>query len=218
MTHELATVAFRARRVGSAHQERRCWAVRTLRLLPALLVLSAPTPSQAAPGDITTVAGGVGQGPALSIAQEPAGVAVSGFFVYVADASNSVVRRIDTRTGIEIVIAGNGTAGFSGDGGPAISAQLSPSYGVAVDAAGNLFIADARNNRIRMVEASTPSCAGDCSNDGQVTIDELITLVNIALGNAQPSACPHGVPSGAEVNVALIIQAVNNALTDCGGG
>ena len=61
-----------------------------------------------------------------------------------------------------------------------------------------------------------PLCdVGDCNSDGQVTIDELITLVNIALGNAQPSACPHGVPSGAEVNVALIIQAVNNALTGC---
>jgi cysteine-rich repeat protein len=64
----------------------------------------------------------------------------------------------------------------------------------------------------------TVSCAGDCSGDAAVTIEELITLVNIALGNAQPSACLHGVPSGAEVNVALIIQAVNVALNGCGGG
>ena len=61
------------------------------------------------------------------------------------------------------------------------------------------------------------ACVGDCDGGGSVTIDELITLVNIALGNAQPSACQHGVPSGAEVNVALIIQAVNNALNGCGG-
>ena len=61
------------------------------------------------------------------------------------------------------------------------------------------------------------SCAGDCGNDGHVTVDEVLTLVNIALGNAQPSACPHGVPSGAEVNVALILQAVNAALDGCGG-
>jgi hypothetical protein len=61
-----------------------------------------------------------------------------------------------------------------------------------------------------------PSCdVGDCNDDGQVAIDELITLVNIALGNAQPSTCPYGVPSGAEVNVALIIQAVNAALNGC---
>ena len=50
-----------------------------------------------------------------------------------------------------------------------------------------------------------------------MAINELITLVNIALGTAQPSACPHGVPSGADVDVALIIQAVNNALNGCSG-
>lgn len=61
-------------------------------------------------------------------------------------------------------------------------------------------------------------CTGDCSGTGQVTIDELLTLVNMALGNAQPAACPNGVPSGAEVDIALLIQAVNNALGGCGGG
>ena len=63
-----------------------------------------------------------------------------------------------------------------------------------------------------------PSCnVGDCNNDGQVTIDELLTLANMALGNAQPSVCPHGAPGGTEVGIALILQAVNNALTGCGG-
>lgn len=70
-------------------------------------------------------------------------------------------------------------------------------------------------------ETPTPTlprnvCVGDCDGNGQVTVDELLTLVNIALGNAPPSACPHGVPSGASVDVALIIQAVNNALNGCG--
>jgi hypothetical protein len=55
-------------------------------------------------------------------------------------------------------------------------------------------------------------CVGDCDGSGDVSINELISLVTIALGNAQSSACPHGVPSGAEVDIALIIQAVNNAL------
>jgi hypothetical protein len=59
------------------------------------------------------------------------------------------------------------------------------------------------------------ACVGDCDGGGSVTIDELITLVNIALGNTQPSACPHGISSGAEVDVALILQAVNVALTGC---
>ena len=51
-----------------------------------------------------------------------------------------------------------------------------------------------------------------------MTVDEIITLVNIALGNAQPSACAHGVPSGADVDVTMIIQAVNNALNGCAAG
>ena len=57
--------------------------------------------------------------------------------------------------------------------------------------------------------AAYPRCHllnGDCNNDGQVTVDELLTLANIALGHAQTSACPHGVPSG-EVGIALIVQA-----------
>ena len=60
------------------------------------------------------------------------------------------------------------------------------------------------------------SCVGDCDGNGDVTVNELITLVNIALGYAPPSACPNGVPSGRQVNIALIVQAVNNALYGCG--
>ena len=61
-------------------------------------------------------------------------------------------------------------------------------------------------------------CVGDCGGVGTVAINNIITLVNIALGTADPSACPHGVPIGAEVNVAVIIQAVNSALNGCGSG
>ena len=59
-------------------------------------------------------------------------------------------------------------------------------------------------------------CIGACSGDGQVTIDGLLTLVNIALDRAQLSACPHGIPSGALVNIVVILQAVSNALHGCG--
>jgi len=61
-------------------------------------------------------------------------------------------------------------------------------------------------------------CVGDCDGGESVTVNEIITLVNIALGSTQPSACPDGIPAGAEVNVALILQAVNHALNGCGGG
>ena len=48
------------------------------------------------------------------------------------------------------------------------------------------------------------------------TADEILTLVHVALGNADATACPNGIPSGAQVDVALILTAVNNALSGCG--
>jgi hypothetical protein len=56
---------------------------------------------------------------------------------------------VDAVTGIITTVAGNGSAGFGGDGGPASSASLSGPFGIAADAAGNLYIADTGNNRIR---------------------------------------------------------------------
>ena len=60
-------------------------------------------------------------------------------------------------------------------------------------------------------------CVGDCDNSGSVTISAIITLMNIALGTADPSRCPDGIPDGVQIDVALIIRAVNNALNSCHG-
>jgi len=70
--------------------------------------------------------------------------------LYIADRENHVVRRVD-RKGIITTIAGNGTAGFSGDGGPAVKASLNFPSGLALDSKGNLYISDRSNNRIRVV-------------------------------------------------------------------
>ncbi|HQR33553.1 MAG TPA: BACON domain-containing carbohydrate-binding protein [Blastocatellia bacterium] len=74
--------------------------------------------------------------------------------LFFADLNNNRVRRV-TPNGIITTIAGTGTAGFSGDNGPATSAQLNGPLGVALDRNGNLLIADAGNNRIRRINAST---------------------------------------------------------------
>jgi hypothetical protein len=58
-------------------------------------------------------------------------------------------------------------------------------------------------------------CAGDCDGSGDVTVDEIIILVNIALGSADVSACPHGIPSGSGADITLIIKAVGYALNRC---
>jgi hypothetical protein len=70
--------------------------------------------------------------------------------VYIADHGNARIRKVSP-DGIITTVAGNGTDGFSGDGGTAISAQLSGPYRVRPDSLGNLYIADAGNNRIRRV-------------------------------------------------------------------
>ena|GEM_PF-293943 len=96
-------------------------------------------------------------GPAVSAQMAaPRGVAVDGNGnVYVADSVNHRIRKIAASTGVITTFAGTGTQGFSGDSGPATSAQLYEPSGVAVDAAGNVYIADTANNRIRMVSATT---------------------------------------------------------------
>lgn len=73
--------------------------------------------------------------------------------LYIADADNHRIRKV-TPQGIITTVAGNGTAGFSGDGGPATSAQLNSPKGLAVDKLGNLYIADSANGRVRKVTSS----------------------------------------------------------------
>jgi trimeric autotransporter adhesin len=109
-------------------------------------------------GIITTVAGNLtgraagDGGPALQAQLiEPAGVAVDAAGnLFIAEAAGNRVREVNT-AGVISTIAGNGTYGFSGDGGPALSAQLALPTGIAVDGAGDVFIADSMNNRIRIV-------------------------------------------------------------------
>jgi trimeric autotransporter adhesin len=138
-------------------------------------------------GVITTVAGtgsagysGDG-GPAISAElYHPTGIAMDACGnLYIADDLNSVIRQVSV-AGAITTVAGNGTAGFSGDGGPAASAQLFRPNGVAADAAGNLYIADTNNNRIRKVSAEgiiTTIAGGSVfgySGDGDPAYDALL--------------------------------------------
>ena len=104
---------------------------------------------------ISTVAGGAPPTtpvPALNTSiGQPRKVATSGSNVYFS--SGNSVFKIDG-SGTLTLIAGNSRAGFSGDGGPAVNAQLNAPQGLALDAAGNLYIADSQNNRVRMVDTN----------------------------------------------------------------
>ena len=74
---------------------------------------------------------------------------------YIADTYNHRIRKVDGKTGIITTVAGIGSKGFSGDGGPATSARLRYPFNVYLDAAGNIYIVDTYNYRIRKVDAAT---------------------------------------------------------------
>ena len=110
--------------------------------------------------------------------------------LYIADQANNVIRRVDTN-GVITTVAGNGTNGYSGDGGPATAAMLFQPTGVAVDNAGNLYIADTENYRIRMVTAKgtiSTICgngdAGFTGDGGPASAATVWQPTGVALDNA----------------------------------
>ncbi len=110
-------------------------------------------------GVITTIAGtglsgysGDGGSSVLSQLSQPTGVAVdTSGNLYVADTGNNRVRKIDS-AGVITTVAGTGASGYSGDGGSAVHAQLNMPSGLAVDAVGNLYVADNRNHSVRRID------------------------------------------------------------------
>ncbi|MGA3373427.1 MAG: Ig-like domain repeat protein [Terracidiphilus sp.] len=125
-------------------------------------VVAAPVPPDTV-GIISTYAG-TGQagysgdaGAAVKATLDsPGGVALDGAGnLYIADSNNNVIRKVAAATGIITTVAGNGTAGYSGDNVAATSTELNTPKGITVDSGGNLFIADTSNQRIRRVDAIT---------------------------------------------------------------
>jgi trimeric autotransporter adhesin len=152
-------------------------------------------------GIISTVAGSGNRGysgdggPATSAQlKEPNGVAIdSTGNLYIADYGNNRIRQV-TPAGIISTVAGTGTSGsYSGDGGPATSAQLNAPIGVALDSVGNLFIADSFNNRIRKVTPAgnistvagngSPGYSGDGGPGVDAQINDPLALTVDSTGN-----------------------------------
>ena len=148
-------------------------------------------------GEITTVAGngtpgfsGEGVQATLASLDGPSGVAVDNAGnLFIADQANHRIRRVDAASGVITTVAGNGTAGFSGDGGQATLATLAGPFNVALDSAGNLFIADQANHRIRRVDAASGvittvagnGTAGFSGDGGQATSARLEAPSGVAL-------------------------------------
>ena len=147
-------------------------------------------------GTISTIAGngalsfsGDG-GPATSAALNvPLGIALDAAGnLYIADGGNSRIRKVSA-SGIITTVAGKSTFSFSGDGGPATSAGLNAPTWVAVDSAGNLYITDAGNERVRMVNTTGiittiagNGVLGTSGDGGPATSARLNVPFGIALG------------------------------------
>ena len=143
----------------------------------------------------TGAAGFSGDGGPATSAQlwNPAGLTVNNAGnIFIVEATNQRIRKIDATTGIISTIAGTGTAGYSGDGGPATSAQLNNPQGLTVDSAGNFFIADYSNHRIRKIDVTTgiiSTVAGNGSggytgDGGPATSAQLYYPLGVAVDSA----------------------------------
>jgi hypothetical protein len=150
-------------------------------------------------------------GPAASAElNQPAGVATDAQGdIYISDTGNNVIRKIDARTGTITTVAGNyamdkandGLGGYSGDGGPATSAQLNGPQGIAVDSAGDLFIADTFNSVIRGVSPDgVITTVGEVGTPDSVATDPAATGVHFftagAAGISSSGALVPPVPFG----------------------
>ena len=154
-------------------------------------------------GIITTIAGngtaGFGDGPALNAElNSPSGIAFdSSGNLYIADTNNHRIRKLSN--GTITTVAGNGNAGFAGDGGAATSAELHSPYGVALDSSGNLYIADYSNHRVREVlnVVSSPTTA---------------TITTVAGNGTSGYTGDHGAATAAELGApsGVLVDSSNN--------
>lgn len=154
-------------------------------------------------------------GPATAASlNQPEGIFVDGAGnVFIADTNNSVIREVVAGTGVIQTVAGNGTSGYSGDGGPATSAELNDPFGVFVDSNGNIFIADTDNSVIREVNASNGNIqtvagnfaagAGYSGNGGAATSAQL--------------NMPEGVFVDGAGNI-FIADTINSVIREASGG
>src|SRR5438876_901164 len=174
--------------------------VLTAGLAMAALVLAVPALSQT----INTIAGGgVGDGGAATGASlnQPRGVALDASGnLYIADHFNHRIRKVAAATGIITTVAGNGVFGFAGDGGAATGARLNYPSGVALDASGNLYIADQNNNRIRKVDAATGIITTVAGNDSPTFFGDGGAATNASLYD------PTGVALDASGNLYIADQ------------
>ena|GEM_PF-2633145 len=146
-------------RLGLPRRRRALATLVVVVLVASLAALDGPV-SAAPAGTLSTFAGGLGEGPATEVFMNPYGLAArdgrlvsveNGFYVPYSGPWPGLVRAVDLTAGTTSVLAGIQLGGYGGDGGPATSAQLARPMDAAIDAAGNVYITDTDNARVRKV-------------------------------------------------------------------
>ena len=177
-------------------------------------------------GFISTIAGngtlgfsGDGGSATSATLKGPIGVAVDGSGnVYISDLYNQRIRKVNASGSIS-TLAGNGTSGFSGDGGPSTAAELNDPYGISVDNNGNVYVGDYSNNRIRKIKAPIFSITGA----SDVCIGFTTTLSDSTIGGTWSSSNTAfatigsitGIVMGVSVGISVITYNVSgNFVTD----
>lgn len=143
--------------------------------------------------------------------------------VYVADSANKKIRKITVSTGIITTVAGNGTAGFLGDGGLATAARLNAPSDVAVAANGDMYIADTGNSRIRKVTAVTgiittfagTGTVGNIGDGGLATAARLSTPTNVLINGNNLYIYNTGTTANTRIRV---VDLTSNIITLVAGG
>ena len=184
-------------------------------VLPFLCLLSfaLAATAQLQPGTIDTYVGGSnGDGEAaINATINPRGLALAGNpsapDVYIADSTNNRVRRVDGNTGLITTVAGNGIGGYAGDGNQGQNASLFLPFDVAVDGAGNVYIADTSNSRIRKV--GTDGRISTFAGNGNQTYSGEGIATQVAINQ------PYGVAVGPDGSV-YIADTANNRIRKVG--
>ncbi|HEV2202321.1 MAG TPA: BACON domain-containing carbohydrate-binding protein [Bryobacteraceae bacterium] len=177
-------------------------------------------------GNITTIAGSGVQGyggdnglATAALLNSPSAVAVDGSgTVYIADWQNNRIRKVSS--GQIVLFAGNGLAGFKGDNGSAQNAELNAPFSVAVDRAGNVYIADTSNQRIRkVVSGGISTVAGDgligSSGDNG---DAAVATMNFPAGIALDAAGNIYIADRGNARVRLVTVSTHIMTTVAGTG